>query len=585
MISVALLASTVNVPVRVTSREWWVSLYPDSMYISGTMEIRFTPLQALDSIPLWLGAEHQAETVLVNGNPAAFSRDGDMFWILEGVLPGETVVVRVAYRGRPARGLYRESIRQLYYTDIQSAGGYKGSYHLFPCFNDWSQKAPLLAHYSVPLGFKVAANGVLVGVDTSGDRAWFHWEEAHPIAIHYITFVACPELWEGGFDYNGVPIKLYAHPLDTQKIKLASGSFPDMLDLFQWWTGTPFPYADEKCGFACLGYYLDGMEYQNLVFLGVQTYDTAQRAQEIQAHELSHQWFGDFVTPARRDESWLAEGPATYFGLLYTLHTRGPEAFMDRMREYKDLYLADESRYGAIPLAGADPDHMSYSATIYGKGAWVLHTLRFITGDSAFREILKRYLSDRGEGSAVSEDLEAAAQEAYGDLSWFFEQWVMSPGHPVFSTRWWEEAGSVLVSIEQVQPSDFPTYTLPVEVAFYRGDSFLLDTLWVSSRADTFLLDLGFTPDSVKFDPNEWILAEWEGTGVQEPSPPRRGESKPAFGAPEVPISAPANLWDPTGRLVRRFKPPMASLRGLRPGVYLLVPQGGRPKKLVVLGR
>ncbi len=585
MLFVILASNTVNVPVRVLSREWWVSLDPDSLYISGAMEIRFTPLQALDSIPLWLGAEHQAESVLLNGSPAAFSRDGDRFWILESVAQGETLLVRVVYVGKPSKGLYSESIRKLYYTDIGSAASYRGSYHLFPCFNDWSQKAPLLAHYSVPLGFKVAANGALVGVDAVGGRAWFHWEESHPIAIHYIAFVASPELCEGGFEHNGVPIRLYAHPLDTQKLNLAAGAFPEMLDLFQWWTGTPFPFFDEKCGFACLGYYMNGMEYQNLVFLGVQTYDTTQRAQEIQAHELFHQWFGDFVTPARRDESWLAEGPATYFGLLYTLHTRGREAFLERMREEKNAYLEDESRFGAIPLAGADPEHMSYESTIYGKGAWILHTLRFIVGDSVFREILKRYLSDRGDGSAVSADLEAATQEVYGDISWFFQQWVMSPGHPVFKTNWWQEGGSVVLSVEQVQSEEFPTYTLPIEVAFYKGDSSLLDTIWVSSRADTFALNLGFAPDSVRFDPNEWILAEWTGVDVRESSPSRGGQLKIPFGVMEVRVDAPATLWDPAGRVVRRFKPPRASLRGLRPGVYLLVQRGKKPVKLVVPGR
>ncbi len=572
-------------PVDVVFREWWVSLYPESLYVSGAMEIHFVPSQALDTLPLWLGVEHQVDSVLLNGNLALFCRDSNRLWILAEVLPGETAVAKVFYRGKPSAGLYSESIRKLYYSDIGSMTD-PVSYHLFPCFSYWNKKAPLVAHYSVPIGFKVVANGTLSGVDTSGDRVWFHWTANHPIAVHYITFLASPELLEGGFVHNGINIKLYAHPLDTHKLNLAAQFFPEMIDYYESLLKTPFPFSDEKCGFTCLGYYMDGMEYQTLIFLGVLSYDTSARAQEKQAHELFHQWFGNFVTPARQSESWLAEGPATYFGLLYTLHTRGRETFLSRMREHKNLYLSDESQFGALPLADADPSHPSFCSTVYGKGAWVLHTLRFITGDSVFFEIMRRFLQNMGEGTAVSADLERSAQEAYGDVSWFFEQWVFNPGHPVFMTSWQQADDTIIISIEQVQPMEFPTYTLPVEVAFYGADTFLLDTLWTSSRADTFVVSLGFSLDSVKFDPNEWILAEWESVEVREGSPPSSFPGVVSvLGASEIALATPATLWDASGRLVRKFKPPRASLRGLKPGVYLLLPKNGRPVKLTVVSK
>ena len=70
-----------------------------------------------------------------------------------------------------------------------------------------------------------------------------------------------------------------------------------------------YPFFKEKYGqtqFQWGG----GMEHQTNSFI-------VNGSEELMAHELSHQWFGDKITCGSWQDLWLNEGFATYSQVLY----------------------------------------------------------------------------------------------------------------------------------------------------------------------------------------------------------------------------------------------------------------------------
>ncbi|MEQ8764491.1 MAG: M1 family peptidase, partial [Planctomycetota bacterium] len=111
-----------------------------------------------------------------------------------------------------------------------------------------------------------------------------------------------------------------------------------------------------------------------------------------------------------------------------------------------------------------------YGGDIYFKGAWVLHTLRYLIGDEAFFESLRRMaypteeIAATRDGSACrfarTVDYHNLVEEITGqDLDWFFEVYVRQPDLPELVS----ERDGDTVRVRWKTPGDLP-FPMPVEV-------------------------------------------------------------------------------------------------------------------------
>jgi aminopeptidase N len=85
--------------------------------------------------------------------------------------------------------------------------------------------------------------------------------------------------------------------------------------------------------------------------------------------------------------------------------------------------------------------------------------LRHYVGEEAFYTTLNRYLHRHAYQSVEVHDLRLAFEETTGeDLSWFFNQWYLKPGHPNLSYSHNYDATSKTVSLQisQTQEKAFP---------------------------------------------------------------------------------------------------------------------------------
>ncbi|MEE9609896.1 MAG: M1 family aminopeptidase, partial [Desulfatiglandales bacterium] len=174
--------------------------------------------------------------------------------------------------------------------------------------------------------------------------------------------------------------------------------------------------------------------------------------EELFAHEVAHNWWGalisvkhgynlqslSFNTPKREEgwqtnDLWLHEGMATYSSLIFLENTRGKEPLENSLKQKRSEYI--KSGAGSS-ISQAEEDYTTgvYHATVYSKGAFVLHMLRYVMGDNPFFELMESYVNEFSGKSVESKDFEGLAEEVHGsDLSWFFNGWIRGKGLPDYA--------------------------------------------------------------------------------------------------------------------------------------------------------
>ena len=147
------------------------------------------------------------------------------------------------------------------------------------------------------------------------------------------------------------------------------------------------------------------------------------------AHELSHQWFGDDVTPRRWPDIWLNEGFATW-SEWYWDEYRGGETLKHRFNRRYSTPASDAAFWNPPP---ADPGSAKnlFDGTIYGRGGMTLELLRRQVGSATFFRILADWVKAHRFGNATTQDfIDLAEQDSGMDLGSFFHAWLFQPGKP-----------------------------------------------------------------------------------------------------------------------------------------------------------
>jgi hypothetical protein len=262
------------------------------------------------------------------------------------------------------------------------------------------------------------------------------------------------------------------------------------------------------------------MEHQTITSL---TYKATRATPnwDVIVHELAHQWWGDWVTCATWNHLWLHEGFATYSEVLFHEYDTGDPAGPFMAVNYDDGLYAGMLA-ATVYVEDANLDYpFSPTGAVYEKGAWVLHMLRYLLGDTNFFDALKAYGAAHAFSTAVTDDLKTAMEAEYGSsLTDFFNQWLYTPYRPSYSVTYEtsnREGGyTVDVNLRQTQGhsvqdiSGTPLrnyYIMPVEFTVHYTDA----TTETFSRNNTqrdqsFQLLTTKEPDYIVFDEDSHIL-------------------------------------------------------------------------------
>src|SRR5207245_1728200 len=177
------------------------------------------------------------------------------------------------------------------------------------------------------------------------------------------------------------------------------------------------------------------------------------------------------------------------------------------MRAYAQRYRRSEVvDRPIIDTAEHDPLKL-LNANNYQKGAWVLHMLRGLVGDSAFFQGIRDYYRRYRDSTALSEEFQRVMELAAGrQVDWFFEQWLRQSGYARLDVVWRHDSAAhqVRLDVSQAQAATWGTFRLPrvtIEVRDAVGAA-VQRTVSVEGRRSVAIVDVppALTPVDVRID-------------------------------------------------------------------------------------
>ena len=418
------------------------------------------------------------DSVRTDGARVSFTRTSNEIHIPFHPRGKQSVRVEVAYHGAIEDGLIVRTDSAGRWTGFGDNWPNRARYWI-PSVDHPSDKATVSWTVTAPAERTVVANGTLVDrTSLPNGRMRTRWRELHPIAPYLMVIAAAPltEYSLGqtacglALDHGCVSQFVYTAPEQRAMLPGAFAQAGEIVRYFSSLVGA-FPY--EKLAHLQSSTRFGGMENATAIFYADQLFRTRRMGEGIIAHETAHQWFGDAVTEREWSHLWLSEGFATYFATLWTEHAHGDSAFRRELQNIRAQVLADTS---AVPThAVIDTAQHELLALLnvnsYQKGGWVLHMLRRQVGDSAFFAALRNYYSSFRDGTALSDDLRAAMEQASGQkLDWFFRQWLERPGFPEVDVTWSSDSSSHQVMLDIAQSSRFGAFRFPLTVEVQGSD-------------------------------------------------------------------------------------------------------------------
>ena len=436
-----------------------------------------------------------------------WGRVGELVVIPHEGKAGDSLVTRIRYHGEVLRGLdFRGDKAQG--LEIFADNWPDRAHGWLPVQDEPSDKATVSFHVQAPAAYQVIANGTLQSIDTLAyDHRVWNYRMDRPIPVYTMVFgvgrFSVTRLPDAACDVRCVPQSLWTAPEDSAFA--AAGPFRrvgEIVDFYSRLIG-PFPYPDLAHVEALTPF--GGMENATAIFYNDSLYRAHALPEQTVAHETAHQWFGDAVTEDDWHHLWLSEGFANYLAAMWAEHEGGPPALAAEMRREAEGYFAS----GVVDRPVLDPAVRQLDSLLnannYEKGAWVLHQLRGLVGDSAFVAGLRMYYRTYRDSSAVSADFARVMSAATGrDLEWYFLQSLTQPGYPVLDVRWSHSGGKLTLEIRQTQRPEWGTYRLPGLELAVDGKVIRID---VEGRETRTVLD-GFpsAPRTVVVDPEGWWL-------------------------------------------------------------------------------
>jgi aminopeptidase N len=485
-------------------------LYPeDKMFMAKAIITGSVLDTTIETIDLNFYDNFEIKRILLNGVSTEYNNEGTQLSIPVHSFPVTEFKIEVDYEGTPKKaGLEGFVFGKRNGTSLVynlSEPNYASSW--FPCNDIPFDKTLLEISITNDSGMVSVSNGVLVDVITNGNRRTYRWKTEYPISTYLVA------IYSSDYEYfadeyisldgtDTMSVEYYVLPDKIEEAKVDFSDHVEMLKVFSQMFGE-YPFLKEKYGIAEFLWYAGAMEHQTITGVSSNMIGGKKFFEDTFVHELAHQWWGNAVGPKSWKDIWLNEGFSTYSEALYYEAVSGKKALQSTM-----LSKYSSNFSGSL----AEPGPFLFTRTMYDKGAWVLHMLRWEVGDSSFFNILRTYYETYKYSNASIGDFKSVSEEVSGkNLDKFFEQWVYGKGQIEleYVTETIKSNNEYLnrIQLSQIQ-EDYEEYHFPLKVEFVFKDSTEKSLRYEITSKDT-LIEISTTdmPMDIRLDPDNWLLA------------------------------------------------------------------------------
>lgn len=495
---------------------------PATKSISGTTTMTAKTVIPTNVILLDLDVPFKVSKITDGkGNPLQYERGTDTIriWFPQSKQVGEEIKTAITYAGIPHvapnppwTGGFMWSKTPGGAPWISVALQNDGADLMFPVKDHPSDK-PTTATMRVTVPNPLVAVGpgkLQKTTKNANGTTTYDWHMGVPVANYSIVFNAAPyKLVEDkakSVAGGTMPIQFYVLPEHADKAPSLIAETKKYLAFYEKYIG-PYPFRSQKLGIVETPHL--GMEHSTAIAYGNQFRYNKDGMDWLMLHEFGHEWWANLVTASDWKDFWIHEGFQSYMDSLYQEHIHDKEAYFTSMRgRVRGLNnrqaVAPREAKASYEVYMAAPDYTRSDGDIYGKGALILHALRYLVGDDAFFRSLRHMayptkaleaITDGGQERLVTTDdfLTIAEKDSGQRLDWFFELYLRQPALPKLIT---EVTGNTL-NLRWETPNNLP-FPMPVEVEI--GGKLQRVAMPGGKGSITF------TGAAPKIDPNGWIL-------------------------------------------------------------------------------
>lgn len=414
--------------------------------IEGFTNVTFKCLSTeLDTIELDLIDNFEISKIIINGKESEFDHNDDKIFVYltNPIKLNELTTLNIYYSGQPIEALMPPWIGGFNWSEDKNGNDWigvssqgEGGRIWFPCKAHLSDKPDSVAlNITVPEEYFVASNGILknISIPNKGFKT-YHWLTKYPISNYNVSInIAKYRSIEKNYSSRAggtfPVIYYYLNGPEKMADSLVNMSM-DMLSTFEKYFGE-YPFANEKFGLAETSYL--GMEHQTINSYG-NKYRFKTRGHLkfdlLMLHEMAHEWWGNKVTVHDWADFWIHEGIGTYSEALYLLNKIGEEGYHEHMAGLR----RNIKNNSPIQMPKFSNSWESYSGDIYNKGAYFLHSLRYILGDSLFFPTIYFFATDSNyiyQNLVDTDDfLKLVNKNSGKDYSVFFNMYLRTTNLP-----------------------------------------------------------------------------------------------------------------------------------------------------------
>ncbi len=417
-----------------------------SSIISSSCEVKFTTKMDVTSISLDL-LQMTIDSIIYHGNPISFGYNDTLLVPHFGstLTTGTTDSLSIYYTGTPQQdpstfgGFY---FAGGYYFNL--GVGFESIPHNFgrvwhPCFDNFVERATYDIEVLTNNAQTAYCGGTRTNVQSVGTDSTLTTWRLNTAIPTYLASIAVAEYTHVEDNYFStsqginIPVWLTSKAADTTNFK---NSFVNLNNAMSTYENRFGPYNWERVGYVLVPFGGGAMEHATNIAYPIATINGSLVYETLMAHELSHHWWGNWVTCETAEEMWINEGLASYCESLFLEDVYGTDAYKTYVRDnhYNVIHKAHIDDEGFYALNAVPLNH-TYGATTYNKGADVMHTLRSYMGDAKFFEALQSVQTAYGGSDVSSEEFRDQMNTISGvDVTDFFNDWIMNPGFSHFST-------------------------------------------------------------------------------------------------------------------------------------------------------
>ncbi|MBX7155937.1 MAG: M1 family metallopeptidase [Candidatus Kapaibacterium sp.] len=443
--------------------------------VKGTVTHVYMPKRLhADSVVLD-GIKMRINSVTVSGKPARFYAT-DTTVVIFGLFDyGKRDSITIGYECTPRVGMYftgwndkTNRARKQIWTQGQAFD----NRHWCPMYDYPNDKMITETYVTFDGDYEVLSNGNLIDTkkNADGTKTW-HYTMTKPHASYLVMIGIGKYAVEKRKTKRGLPVNLWYYPEYPERIAPTYKYSTEMIDFMEELLGVQFPW-ETYSQIPLQDYVFGAMENTTATTFGDFSLTDARGVLDrnymgTNSHELTHQWFGDFITQRNEKSIWLHESFATFYPKLFfrKFYSEDHYQWMRRGEQNSALSASEKDR---LPIV-----HPSAGGTrIYPKGSAVLDMLKYVVGEENFHRAVASYLKKHAYSNVHTDEFYLAFADELGyTLDWFFDEWLYRGGEPWYKVKYADirdntSTRRTVFTVEQFHQMDDLTRTFRMPIVF-----------------------------------------------------------------------------------------------------------------------